>query len=377
MSDRDVWELAWHDQAFQVRVASADGQAYQTLFADVMERAHPGDFQRVRTWGALGDEKADGYLVTSATVFQCYAPVELTKAGTEAKIDRDLAGAIAAWKDDLRAWVFVHNDATGSPSWLIQKRSSLAGQHPDIDIQLWGPADLWTRVRALDAVDRIALLGAAPPFEQAPRDTARDAYQDHIGRWTVLAALDTWDEWTANLFHADRPTLRQDHHDRLVTLGRWLHSRVWPDGFTGVRDALMNFMGVLGDLLEVFHRHDEVDGDWRRTVRYYANRDLDDERYDRLASDYQRHVGLVQDLGLELTRAANYVCDVVRRDLDPAYRTTDGVLTVTVGPDEGLNDVQLRAEYPDERRPGRPYPGLEAFEVARGGASHHPTADES
>lgn len=93
-ADVEVWETAWYDREYQLRVATSDGQAFPSLFADVMERAHPGDFQRVRAWGRLGDEKADGHLTSSGTVFQCYAPRELRQAATETKIDRDLASAL-------------------------------------------------------------------------------------------------------------------------------------------------------------------------------------------------------------------------------------------------------------------------------------------
>ena len=44
------------------------------------------------------------------------------------------------------------------------------------------------------------------------------------------------------------------------------------------------------------------------TERFYRIREWDPERYTLLADRYGFHVELVQDLILELTRAANYVC---------------------------------------------------------------------
>jgi hypothetical protein len=80
---------------------------------------------------------------------------------------------------------------------------------------------------------------------------------------------------------------------------------------------------------------------------------------------FNRHVDLVEDLVLELTRAANYICDVVRARLDPTFRLQEGAAVVTYGPTMLLEFTTVRPEYRPDERTELPYPGLDAFDEAR------------
>jgi hypothetical protein len=58
------------------------------------------------------------------------------------------------------------------------------------------------------------------------------------------------------------------------------------------------------------------------------------------------------DLGLELTRAANYICDKVRQYIDPVFRLHEGVALL------GSWNDPLRTEYQGDERISYPYTGL-------------------
>ena len=83
------------------------------------------------------------------------------------------------------------------------------------------------------------------------------------------------------------------------------------------------------------------------------------------------YVQLVEDLTLELTRAANHICDLVRQYLDPNFRLTEGVLIVETGLYMDLTYHSLRAEYRREERGAAPYPGLQRFKEVRATRDHH------
>jgi len=80
---------------------------------------------------------------------------------------------------------------------------------------------------------------------------------------------------------------------------------------------------------------------------------------------YEEHVDLIADLVLELTRAANYVCDQVRLDLYSGFRLGEGVALVERGPDSDLRWHILRVEYQAGERSDSPYPGLATFKSIR------------
>ena len=57
----------WLQLKFKGTFHEKRGAAFQDWFADLMSARHPGDFQRIRAYGSLGDRKCDGFLRTTGT----------------------------------------------------------------------------------------------------------------------------------------------------------------------------------------------------------------------------------------------------------------------------------------------------------------------
>ena len=80
----------------------------------------------------------------------------------------------------------------------------------------------------------------------------------------------------------------------------------------------------------------------------------------------------IATLMLELTRAANYICDRVRQFIDPTFRLHEGRILVETGPTmditsplSGITIQVLGPEYQGEERVLYPYPGLHQFKEDR------------
>lgn len=217
-------------------------------------------------------------------------------------------------------------------------------------------------------------LEAYDPEEQ--RD--RELYADYIDQWAARADLDEWRAWTSYLLSAGQPELRVEKNSDLLALREWLLTRIWPRRYSALEMAFENFRMVLSDLQETFREHAEKDGDLLFTRKFYKIDDWDEELYRRLFVEYEQHVDVVQDLTLELTRAANYVCDQARRFVDRSYRMQEGVLLVESGPGMDLKYRLYRPEYRGDQRSPMPYPGLEQFSKIRANrdVSFGGTADE-
>ena len=74
---------------------------------------------------------------------------------------------------------------------------------------------------------------------------------------------------------------------------------------------------------------------------------------------------------LELTRAANYVCDHIRKSISPPFRLNEGVLLVTSGPYMDGTLETSRVEYRSKERIEYPYPGLRKFMTVRASRDDH------
>ncbi len=202
------------------------------------------------------------------------------------------------------------------------------------------------------------------------RDDER--YADIIQEFCDRAEIDNWRSWSSwVLCGGGHPAIPKDIHAKLDSMRDWLLSRVWPKRYPEIESSFQNFRLVLQDFLNVFAEHSVAHGvDMLATEKFYQIPEWDSEKYERLFRRHEFHVGLVEDLMLELTRAANYICDQVRERFFPIFRLREGVLLVTDGPYMDMTYHTRRCEYREEERTDRPYPGLEEFKLLRQHRTH-------
>jgi len=192
-----------------------------------------------------------------------------------------------------------------------------------------------------------------------------ELYAGYIEDWASRIDLDNWLGWTSWIFSNGQPSLHNEKKEALEDVRPWLLSRVWPGRYADLEAALLNFRIVSQDFCTVFLKHVERRGDEWWTEKFYRSDDWDPDRYELLSKRFDHHVGLVEDLALEMTRAANHVCHTVRRDLISSYRLHEGVALVQAGPFSDLSIKTYRVEYTPAERISVPYPGLEKFEAVR------------
>src|SRR6266404_51373 len=137
---------------------------FQRLFEEIIKRAKP-EFMQIRPYGNIGDRKCDGLLKAAGTIFQVYSPDELTQAEVQRKIDEDLDGAVAHWRDELRKWVFVYNVRRGLPPDIPSHLTKKKKQYKEIDIDHLSSDALWEMARGLTLQQRTEILGAPSGYE--------------------------------------------------------------------------------------------------------------------------------------------------------------------------------------------------------------------
>jgi hypothetical protein len=158
----DEFSRAYYEVVLELAFIKKKGNEFQDFFSDIMEKSHPGDFQRVRPWGSSGDRKNDGYLKSERNIFAVYAPNELKSSETIAKIEDDFNGALPFWEQHFNRWTFVHNSRQGLGPDLLQKLLALEAANHQIQITNWGYEELRQKVFSLHDADIAALLGPSP-----------------------------------------------------------------------------------------------------------------------------------------------------------------------------------------------------------------------
>ena len=192
-----------------------------------------------------------------------------------------------------------------------------------------------------------------------------EIYAGYIEEWERLAGLDNWQDWSTWVLSGGEYSMPKDRDLEIRELNAWIYSRIWPSRYPEVEAAFENFRRVLQDFRETFAKH-AVDRDGVLVAdRFYRISEYDQTRYRQLLRQYEFHVYLVQDLMLELTRAANYICDRVRQFIDPTFRLKEGLLMVKSGIHSDWSHHLHRPQYKDGERVLYPYKGLESFKKDR------------
>jgi hypothetical protein len=188
-----------------------------------------------------------------------------------------------------------------------------------------------------------------------------------IGELEARLDLDNWDFHVGGLLRSSNG-MHSSSNARLHDLARWLQGRIFPDNQEELRRALMTLYKVAVDLLETFGRHTEVprpeqEDPWLRTAQFYK---LDRGNLNAVER-YEGHINIISDLTLELTRVVNWICDIVRRNIDPAFRFQQGAVQVEGGPYSDSDTRWFRPEYSlaELSAAADPYGSLEDFMTTR------------
>lgn len=146
---------------FRLAFHTEKGTAFQDWFVRIAGHAFGSDFEEVRPYGSYGDLKCDGRRISTGSVFQCYAPDAMREAELIKKIDEDFHGARAHWADNMKEWVFVHNDGRGLPPNAVQHLDTLREAHTPLKITVWSEPELLELTMNLNLSQLQALFGHA------------------------------------------------------------------------------------------------------------------------------------------------------------------------------------------------------------------------
>jgi len=196
----------------------------------------------------------------------------------------------------------------------------------------------------------------------ATKQGAEELVAGIIDGWAERCDLDNWRAWTSYLLGGGSPTLARETYDRLNELRTWLLSRAWPTGYSDLERSFSNFLGVLDALFGQFSKYSSDSPEMIFTRTFYKDRIYGDDEYRQRLLAFNNHVDLVQDLTLELTRAANLIIDKIRVSVQKSYRIQEGYLLLESGPNFELKITTFLVRYsPEQASAMKPFVSVESF----------------
>lgn len=215
--------------------------------------------------------------------------------------------------------------------------------------------------------DHVNWVKASLELYDVQKQRDDEIYSTYIEEWEKRVSLNEWSNWTSWLLSYGYPQIFIAVFDDLENIGKWILSRVWPKRYKDLELALNNFAVINQDFVKLFSTHKVKRPDLYAYHQYYRDTDdFDYKKSDILASKYEAEISLLQDLILELTRAANLICTQVRSSFYQSYRLEEGIVLIDTGPSEASMNIKThKIEYRDTVSSELPYPGLNDFKNIR------------
>lgn len=195
-----------------------------------------------------------------------------------------------------------------------------------------------------------------------------ETYMGIAQKLSDLAGFDDWDNFTYLVIAGDSPTVKSHRLEQLESLHQSLFKQIYPDRYAELNCAFENFRRVLHDFRSVFSLHVDppaVGAEYAKTRKFYKINEWNEELYAKRLKEYKEHMSILADFAVELTRAANYICDLMRKYVYRGFRIKEGLLVAQTGTwMDGVNRT-MRVAYKPNERVDHPYPGLKEFMTVR------------
>lgn len=153
-------------EKFKIAVLQANSSQFEGFFSRIKSYVHT-DFAQVRPHGNIGDQGNDGWLPSSGTYYQVYAPEELwsNTASAQKKIKDDFKKLKAYWQaiTPIRRFYFVVNDKFAGVSPHIWKTLSEIQSDESLEATgVYNTASLEHELFSLQHDQICSVLGVSP-----------------------------------------------------------------------------------------------------------------------------------------------------------------------------------------------------------------------
>ncbi|PLW59757.1 ABC-three component system protein [Lactococcus lactis] len=155
---------------FKNQIYKYEGQQFEDLFVSILSRIYT-EFQAVKAYGSIGDQKNDGFDMTTGTYYQIFGPEDINKPKTiqsaVTKLEKDFVGLVKQWDNlcKIKVFNFVINDKyKGVPSPIIQKCLELGKrqEYKDITLRIFKAVDLEREFEKLNEIQVQDIVGFIP-----------------------------------------------------------------------------------------------------------------------------------------------------------------------------------------------------------------------
>jgi hypothetical protein len=179
-------------------------------------------------------------------------------------------------------------------------------------------------------------------------------YADLIDATVEACQLNSWDKWASRAVSTNM-NWDEDAHDRLFEFYNKILGAIWPNTLPELECALKKLTYEIYEAVQTFDEHckpSEARDGVLVEERFYKSRGwiADNNEYQQLFKEYDAWQNKCKDRVIEATKAANWLADIVRRDINPLFFATKGKFFVIMGPYGMLEFRSYFFEYTEQEK---------------------------
>lgn len=160
----------------------------------------------------------------------------------------------------------------------------------------------------------------------------------------------TWEKWISSLFSPSHK-IAEGTYDKALDYTLRMYKAVWPGTLPELESAMKLFSRTMNIMLNFYMKNAESKADYFVEDRSYKRQWHPEELFIELSAKRVSWERYLADLIIEVVKAANWIAELVRRDINPLFMATEGKFSLISGPDDNLSFQIIVPEYSaDEKR---------------------------
>ncbi|MGH9857678.1 MAG: hypothetical protein ACRD4B_07540, partial [Acidobacteriota bacterium] len=173
-------------------------------------------------------------------------------------------------------------------------------------------------------------------------------YSNLVDSASELCGFPNWENWISLAF-SEPPAFREELYYGIDKFGRIIAKAIWPNTIPELESALRTLALILPEARDKFFEHAVLDREKIiRGIKFYQIPEWNPELYKELGDQYDQWCEEYRSLMYEATKVANWVAEVVRREINPMFFAMQGKFMLII-PD-GLGYSMHVPEFTPEEK---------------------------
>ena len=163
-------------------------------------------------------------------------------------------------------------------------------------------------------------------------------------------SFNTWENWMSALYSPSH-SIREDIYHKVIVYTLKMYKAIWPGTLPELEGAMKLFSTTMNTMLNFYMKNAESIKDHFKEDRSFKKQMQPEKLYREWADRRDRWERYLDELIIEVVKAANWLADLVRRDINPLFMATDGKFSLNGGLTDNFSFYTIVPEYStDEKR---------------------------